>query len=73
MVDSKKDMRKKIGDIPDRFVVGDAADSEVLFEAGLKEASLIILSTNDDAVNIYLSIYCRRLKPDARIVSRITH
>ena len=73
MVDSKKAMKKKIGDIPDRFVVGDAADSEVLFEAGLKEASLIILSTNDDAVNIYLSIYCRRLKPDARIVSRITH
>lgn len=73
MVDSKKAVRKKIGNIPDRFVVGDAADSEVLFEAGLKESSLIILSTNDDAVNIYLSIYCRRLKPDTRIVSRLTH
>jgi len=40
---------------------------------GLPESSLVILSTNDDAVNIYLSIYCRRLNPDVRIVSRITH
>jgi Trk K+ transport system NAD-binding subunit len=39
----------------------------------LQEASLVILSTNDDAVNIYLSIYCRRLNPNVRIVSRITH
>jgi len=73
MVDQKKTMKKKMGDVPDRFVVGDAADSEVLFEAGLNEASLIVLSTNDDAVNIYLSIYCRRLKPDAHIISRLTH
>jgi Trk K+ transport system NAD-binding subunit len=37
------------------------------------ESSLVILSTNDDAVNIYLSIYCRRLNPEVRIISRITH
>lgn len=73
MVDTKESMKAKIGDIPDKFVVGDAADCDVLFEAGLMESSLIILSTNDDAVNIYLSIYCRRLNPDVRIVSRITH
>lgn len=73
MVDSKKEMREKIGDIPDRFTVGDAADRDVLIRAGLQESSLVILSTNNDAVNIYLSIYCRRLKPDLRIVSRITH
>lgn len=73
MVDQNKQMRKKIGDLPDRFVVGDAADRETLFEAGLEESSLVILSTNNDAVNIYLSIYCRRLKPNIRIVCRITH
>jgi Trk K+ transport system NAD-binding subunit len=73
MVDEKKEMREKIGTIPDRFTVGDAADRETLMKGGLMESSLVILSTNDDAVNIYLSIYCRRLNPDVRIVSRITH
>jgi voltage-gated potassium channel len=33
----------------------------------------VVLTTHDDAVNIYLSVYCRRLRPDIRIVSRITH
>lgn len=73
MVDQNKQMRSEIGDLPDRFVVGDAADRETLIKAGLEESSLVILSTNNDAVNIYLSIYCRRLKPDSRIVCRITH
>ena len=32
-----------------------------------------MLTTNDDAVNIYLAAYCRRLNNDLRVVSRITH
>jgi voltage-gated potassium channel Kch len=41
--------------------------------AGLHEAPAVVLTTHDDAVNIYLSVYCRRLRPDIRIVSRITY
>jgi voltage-gated potassium channel len=59
--------------IPDRVFVGDAADREVLHEAGLAAAPSVVLTTNDDATNIYLSVYCRRLNPELRIVSRITH
>ena len=33
----------------------------------------VLLSTRDDATNIYLAVYLRRLDPDVRIVSRITH
>jgi voltage-gated potassium channel len=73
MVDCKKELRESIGSIPDRLTIGDAADRETLMRGGLRESSLVILSTNDDAVNIYLSVYCRRLNPNLRIVSRITH
>src|SRR5690606_13412996 len=31
-----------------------------------------IVTTNDDPTNIYLTIYCRRLRPDMQIVSRST-
>ena len=41
--------------------------------AGLQEASTVLLTTNDDATNIYLAVYCRRLRPDLRIVSRVNH
>ncbi len=73
VVDLNKEVCESIKDVADRITIGDAADRETLMCGGLREASLVILSTNNDAVNIFLSIYCRRLKPDLRIVSRITH
>lgn len=73
IVDCKEELRAGLRDVADRVTIGDAADRETLMRGGLREASLVILSTNDDAVNVYLSIYCRRLNPDIRIVSRITH
>ncbi len=73
LIDCKKELRKTLSGIADRLTIGDAADRETLMRGGLREASLVILSTNDDAVNIYLTVYCRRLNPDLRIVSRITH
>jgi Trk K+ transport system NAD-binding subunit len=57
----------------DATFAGDAADRTVLERAGILDARSVVLTTNDDAMNIYLAVYCRRLKPDLRIVSRITH
>jgi voltage-gated potassium channel len=57
----------------DRVFIGEAADREVLEAAGLMEAPTVLLTTNDDAMNIYLCIYCRKLNPRLRIVSRVTH
>ena len=52
---------------------GDAADYELLKRAGVLEAPSVLLTTNDDAMNIYLASYCRNLNPELRVVSRITH
>lgn len=64
--------------VPDRVndsskvVVGDAADLEVLKEAGLEQASSVIVTTHDDTINVYLTLYCRRLRPGILILSRAT-
>jgi Trk K+ transport system NAD-binding subunit len=52
---------------------GDAADRRTIEHAGIQRVSSVLLTTNDDAMNIYLAVYCRRLNPGLRIVSRITH
>jgi len=52
---------------------GDAEDYDLLNEAGVLEAPSVLLTTHDDAMNIYLASYCRQLNPDLRLVSRITH
>lgn len=53
-----------------RYVIGDAADRSVLEEAGIADAGAVLITTHDDNVNVYLTRYCRGLRPDARIVSR---
>lgn len=57
----------------DGVFAGDAADRRVLEQAGIHEAPSLLLTTNDDAMNIYLAVYCRRLNPALRIISRVTH
>jgi Trk K+ transport system NAD-binding subunit len=54
------------------YVLGSAADLACLERAGIREAGAVVVTTNDDATNIYLTIYCRRLRPDVQIVSRST-
>jgi len=73
VLDRDERVHDKLADICDQHFVGDAADRETLMRAGLQNAPSVLLTTNDDAMNVYLSVYCRRLKPDLRIVSRITH
>ncbi len=52
------------------FIQGSASDLDVLEQAGIRETPAIIITTHDDNLNIYLTIYCRRLRPDAQIISR---
>lgn len=56
----------------EKTVIGNAADIKILDNAGIKDTPSIIITTRDDATNIYLTIYCRRLRPDVQIISRST-
>jgi len=51
-------------------VFGNAADIETLKRAGIERAPAAIITTHDDATNIYLTKYCRSLRPDMQIISR---
>ena len=73
IVEKDASLERRLAAVADKVFIGDAADRVVLEEAGLGPAPSVLLSTNDDATNIYLAVYCRRLDPDVRIVSRITH
>ena len=65
-----------VEELPDRvrdtvhYVVGSAARLEVLQEAGIDASPAIVITTSDDQTNLYLSIYCRRLRPDIQIIAR---
>ncbi|MGD9818312.1 MAG: TrkA family potassium uptake protein, partial [Desulfomonilaceae bacterium] len=54
----------------DHYVLGSAADIHTLRKAGIQDAPSVIITTRNDATNIYLTIYCRKLRPDIQIISR---
>lgn len=64
--------------LPDRAgliphtVLGDAADIDVLRTAGIDRATTVAVTTHDDDMNVYLTLYCRRLRPELQILSRAT-
>jgi Trk K+ transport system NAD-binding subunit len=64
---------KTVASVAAAVFTGDAADRQLLEQAGIADTPTVLLTTNDDAMNIYLAVYCRRLNPRVRVVSRITH
>jgi Trk K+ transport system NAD-binding subunit len=65
-------VEKKVGIAAkdERFIQGSAGDLETLTMAGIDKTPAIIITTHDDNLNIYLTIYCRRLRPDVQIICR---
>lgn len=55
-----------------KYVIGNAAELKILEKAGIQRCHNIIVTTHDDDNNIYLTLYCRRLRPDTKIISRAT-
>ncbi|WP_310993623.1 potassium channel family protein [Aequorivita marina] len=72
LIDKDSSLCRKVSPFCNKVFTGRASDYELLKEAGIMEAPSVLLSTHDDAMNIHLASYCRKLNPDVRIVSRIS-
>jgi len=60
---------KKAGMV-DNSILGDASEKAVLERAGINKAPAVVITSHNDESNMYLTIYCRKLRPDIQIVSR---
>jgi Trk K+ transport system NAD-binding subunit len=56
-----------------KYVLGSAADLAVLEKGGIRETNTLIITPHDDELNVYLTIYCRQLRPDVQILCRATN
>ena len=54
----------------ENHIQGDAADINTLRNAGIEGAHTVLITTHNDAMNIYLAFYCRQLRPNIEIISR---
>lgn len=68
IIDKNPDRMKE----DNRYILGSAEDFSVLEKAGIREAPCVLVTTHDDDMNIYLTIYARKLRPNIQIISRST-
>ncbi|NLE11868.1 MAG: potassium transporter TrkA [Actinobacteria bacterium] len=52
------------------LIQGDASEHEVLMRAGIERARGLIVTTNDDGTNVFLTLASRHLNPHVRIAAR---
>lgn len=72
LLDRDPALEPYLQDFADEVIIGDASDLKVLERAGINRVKAVALTTNDDAQNIHLAVYCRRLRSELNIISRIT-
>lgn len=53
------------------FLVGDARDPSILDRAAIENAKAVIAATNDDAVNLSISLAAKEINPNLRVVARL--
>lgn len=70
LIDQNTDRLKEATELGYRVIPGDAADVDVLHQAGIERARALVTALDSDAYNIYVTISARVLRPDLYIVSR---
>ncbi|MBN2110224.1 MAG: NAD-binding protein [Methanosarcinaceae archaeon] len=53
-----------------KYIVGNATDEDVLVQAGIRTASEVIITLNDDTAVIFATLIARGLNPGSTIISR---
>lgn len=54
----------------EKYILGDASKEKILRQAGVMNSPAIVITTNNSAFNLYLTIFVRHLRSDIQIVSR---
>lgn len=57
-------------DVPYPYILGNASSDEVLREAGIERAAILVASLDTDADSLYLTLSSRALNPDLMVIAR---
>lgn len=70
-----KDENAKLGKrrYPKNLIIGDASDLQFLKSTSFFDASAILVTTHNDDVNVFLTLYFRKLRAEVQILSRANH
>ena len=70
IIDKEEPPPRVAKEFSQNIVIGDAADYAFLKSTIFFEASAVLVTTHNDDINIYLSLYFRKLRPDIQLLAR---
>lgn len=70
IIDKEEPPERVAKEFSQNLVIGDAADYGFLKSTIFFEASAVLVTTHNDDINIYLSLYFRKLRPDIQLLAR---
>ena len=70
IIDKEEPPPRVAKEFSQNIVIGDAADYAFLKSTIFFEASAVLVTTYNDDINIYLSLYFRKLRPDIQLLAR---
>jgi voltage-gated potassium channel len=70
VLDSNPDVQRFMDAEDVLYIQGDAADEDVLKEAGIERAKGLVSVVDSDADNVYVTLTARALRPDLFIIAR---
>ncbi len=70
IIDKEEPKEREWQEFAQNIVIGDAADLNFLKSTLFFEASAMLMTTHDDDINIFLTLYFRKLRPGVQIIAR---
>jgi voltage-gated potassium channel len=70
VLDTSEDAITAAKECGDRFVHGDGADDADLMRAGLERARGLLVASDDDADNLYITLSAKAHRPDLMVIAR---
>jgi voltage-gated potassium channel len=70
VIDRNPDSLQAADEVGAPYVVGEAADDQLLRQAGIERARALIACADSDAENVFITLTARELRPDMTVVAR---
>lgn len=70
IIDKEEPTSREAKEFMQNIVIGDAADYNFLKTTLFFDASAVLVTTHDDDINIYLTLYFRKLRPQIQLLAR---
>jgi len=73
VLEQDRALRKTLQNDKVHYLIGDAADEELLLKAGIEKAGFLVAALATDTANVFLVLTARQLNPDIYIMARASN